>query len=120
MTNQAQAGEFEGKTDHEGDLCLGSGQHSGDGQGEGRPATELERAVARIWETALERQHIGLQELFFDLGGHSLSALEVVTAIERQLGLECSLQLMMNNPSIEALSKFLSEVDHDQEWAGGN
>src|SRR5262249_11058715 len=36
------------------------------------PRTELEWAIAALWEELLGSGHVGLHENFFDLGGHSL------------------------------------------------
>jgi acyl carrier protein len=53
-----------------------------------RPSTSVEVEVARIWKSILAADDLGLDDKFFDLGGHSLSAIQVVTRIERELGCE--------------------------------
>jgi acyl carrier protein len=50
------------------------------------PVTLTERALAAIWSDVLGVAQIGTLESFFDLGGHSLQAMEVLAAIEVQLG----------------------------------
>ncbi len=49
------------------------------------PQTPLEQQLARIWEDALELDRVGLNDNFFDLGGHSLLSIQLVHEINRQL-----------------------------------
>jgi len=48
--------------------------------------SEWERAVAAIWSELLQVTDVGPQDNFYDLGGHSLMAIQVVTAIEKRHG----------------------------------
>jgi acyl carrier protein len=52
------------------------------------PSTTTEVEVARSWKNVLGIDDLGVDDKFFDLGGHSLSAIQVVTRIERELGCE--------------------------------
>jgi acyl-CoA synthetase (AMP-forming)/AMP-acid ligase II/acyl carrier protein len=51
-----------------------------------RPSTEAEISIARVWRSVLLTDDIGLDDKFFDLGGHSLSAIQVMTRLEGELG----------------------------------
>jgi amino acid adenylation domain-containing protein len=50
-----------------------------------RPSTEAEISIARIWRSVLSADDISVNDKFFDLGGHSLSAIQVITRLEREL-----------------------------------
>lgn len=54
------------------------------------PATPIEEALARIWGEALGLQKIGVYDNFLDLGGHSLSAMNVIFRVEAELGVRLS------------------------------
>ena len=41
------------------------------------PRNEMEKSLVQIWEEVLGVRPIGIQDKFFDLGGHSLSATRV-------------------------------------------
>ncbi|GCE14616.1 non-ribosomal peptide synthetase [Tengunoibacter tsumagoiensis] len=41
------------------------------------PQSALEQAVARAWQEILHIEHVGVQDNFFDLGGHSLLLIQV-------------------------------------------
>jgi acyl carrier protein len=49
------------------------------------PATPTEQAIAAIWRELLGVEAIGRDDNFFDLGGHSLIAVESVARIESEL-----------------------------------
>lgn len=49
------------------------------------PKTRTERQLARIWQDVLGIDRIGLNDNFFDLGGHSLLSIQLVHEINRQL-----------------------------------
>jgi acyl-CoA synthetase (AMP-forming)/AMP-acid ligase II/acyl carrier protein len=46
------------------------------------PKKEIELQIASIWQDVLEMDEIGIYDNFFDLGGDSLSALEMALSIE--------------------------------------
>jgi thioesterase domain-containing protein/acyl carrier protein len=51
-----------------------------------RPATPLEAQLQALWAASLGRDHVGLHEDYFQLGGDSLQAVELFLGIERTLG----------------------------------
>jgi amino acid adenylation domain-containing protein len=53
-----------------------------------QPSTELERKLAAIWSDVLEMEDVGLQDNFFDLGGHSLLLMPVISEVKKQVGVE--------------------------------
>jgi len=77
------------------------------GNGYVAPRNDWERGLVEIWQTVLRRERVGVRENFFDLGGHSLLAVIICSRIRRKLGLEVSLRLVFENPTVEQLSKQL-------------
>ncbi len=53
-----------------------------------RPGSDLERKLAAIWSEVLEVESVGLHDNFFDLGGHSLLLMPVISEVKRQVGVE--------------------------------
>lgn len=54
--------------------------------GSGAPETWLESLIARIWRELLELDAVGMDDNFYDLGGHSMLALRAVARIEAETG----------------------------------
>lgn len=73
---------------------------------------ELESRLSAIWQDTLQREDIGHDDSFFDLGGHSLLITVVTQKIEQDLGLPISVTDFFRFPTIRELSQFLSS-SHD-------
>lgn len=50
------------------------------------PESPTQRAIADIWSEVLSLEDIALEDRFFDLGGHSLTAVQVLTRLQEELG----------------------------------
>jgi thioesterase domain-containing protein/acyl carrier protein len=73
------------------------------------PRGELETVLAGCWCKALRREEIGRHDDFFDLGGDSLQALELVLAIERSLERPLSLSAIVETATIASLAEALRD-----------
>jgi amino acid adenylation domain-containing protein len=47
------------------------------------PASDLEEDLCKIWQEVLNVDHIGVQDDFFELGGSSLTALQMIIRVEK-------------------------------------
>ncbi|WP_433338039.1 amino acid adenylation domain-containing protein [Spirillospora sp. CA-294931] len=65
------------------------------------PRDEAERTVTRIWAETFARESVGLHEDFFDLGGHSLIAAQIMARLRDRLGVELSLAELLERPTPE-------------------
>ncbi|MEY3479984.1 MAG: hypothetical protein RIQ71_759 [Verrucomicrobiota bacterium] len=68
------------------------------------PRYDLEKELCVIWKTILEREHIGIHDNFFDLGGNSLLVAACCASVGRETGLEVPLRLLFDNPTIAGLA----------------
>lgn len=71
------------------------------------PQTELEKAIANIWQQAFSLERVGTTDNFFDLGGHSLLMIQVHTRLCAALGRDLSIVRMFQYPTVASLAKFL-------------
>lgn len=78
------------------------------------PRTELENNLATIWKSLLNIDLIGINENFFDLGGHSLLVTEMLIKIRKDLGLDFSLPAFLESPTIESLSTLIELSDENR------
>jgi myxalamid-type nonribosomal peptide synthetase MxaA len=78
------------------------------------PQTEAERRIASVWQEALGVDEVGVDDNFFDLGGHSLLLARVLAGLRRQPGGE-GLQLvdLFRFGTVAALAR------HLRQQAGG-
>ncbi|MRG98067.1 non-ribosomal peptide synthetase/type I polyketide synthase [Polyangium spumosum] len=71
------------------------------------PRTPLEETVASIWREILDLTRVGVADDFFDLGGHSLRAVQVLSRIRRDHGVDISLPEFFARPTIESLAALI-------------
>jgi amino acid adenylation domain-containing protein len=70
-------------------------------------ATDLERQVAAIWAETLQVASVGLDERFFDLGGHSLLMVEVHDKLRDRAGYNVPLLDLFQYPTVRDLAHHL-------------
>jgi phthiocerol/phenolphthiocerol synthesis type-I polyketide synthase E len=68
----------------------------------------LEIALAKLWKRVLGRLQIGIDDNFFDLGGTSLKAVQVIALIQRELGRNLSITSLFECPTIHLLARKLA------------
>ncbi len=73
------------------------------------PEGETEEVLARIWSSVLGLDQVGVDENFFDLGGHSLQTVEVLVQVKKELSPEVSLVDLFRYPTIRALAQALAK-----------
>ena len=71
------------------------------------PRTPLEQSIATIWQEVLKVERVGLEDNFFDLGGHSLLIVKVFNKLKQISDFKFTLVDMFQHPTVGALSSFL-------------
>ena len=82
------------------------------------PSTEVERVIAGVWTSVLERERIGVYDNFFELGGTSLTALCITALLRQSLGVHISLAALLDAPTIAAQAAVV--VARRRAGAGGS
>lgn len=72
-----------------------------------RPRDAIEQTLQKIWGEVLKIEEIAIDEPFFDLGGHSFLALELVLKIEKTFGVKISLATLFQKSTIEKLAEVI-------------
>lgn len=71
------------------------------------PSDKMEELITRIWQEVLHLERIGVNDNFFDMGGHSLLLAQVRSKISNTLNKEVSIMDLFRYPTISTLSKFM-------------
>lgn len=79
---------------------------------------DAERKVAEIWREVLKRDDIGVNQNFFDVGGHSLLLAQVRSKIEKVFGADISMMDLFKYPTIRTLAEFLSGDSEEEQQSG--
>ena len=72
------------------------------------PRNDHERAVIGIWKRILNVPSIGAYSNFFDLGGHSLNAVNMLAEFRQLFGLEINLPALFIDPTPAAMAQVIS------------
>jgi amino acid adenylation domain-containing protein len=73
------------------------------------PRTQCERALVRIWAEILGIERVGVHSSFFELGGDSLFATQVVSRVREVFQVELSLRALFEEPTVAGLAKRVEE-----------
>jgi amino acid adenylation domain-containing protein len=69
-----------------------------------QPSTPVEARVAEILASLLNLDHVGIDDNFFMLGGHSLLGTQVITRVSESFGVELTLRTLFGAPTVRQLS----------------
>ncbi|MCP4149779.1 MAG: AMP-binding protein, partial [bacterium] len=72
------------------------------------PGNEIEVKLADIWQDELGLQSVGVDDNFFDSGGHSLKAIGLVNAIRKEFDIEIAVSDIFLYPTIKGLSGIIA------------
>lgn len=75
------------------------------------PRTETEKIVAEIWKKLMRLDAIDVNDNFFDLGGHSLMAIQIMARIKKVTGKQFPLATLFEHSTIEKLA---AKLDSDK------
>ncbi len=81
------------------------------------PRDALELQLTQIWERALGVQPIGITDNFFDLGGHSLIALQVFAQIEQVWHKRLSWGVLFESPTITEIADIIRQDEKLTAWS---
>jgi amino acid adenylation domain-containing protein len=68
------------------------------------PRTDIEMQVAEVWQELMRREKIGIFDNFFEIGGRSLVAVQIMVRIEKLTGKRLPLATLFEHSTIEKLS----------------
>jgi amino acid adenylation domain-containing protein len=73
------------------------------------PRTELEARIARVWESFLGIEPVGVHDDFFAFGGDSLMAIQITSRLSAALKQKLSPTQFLNLPTVAALAELLEQ-----------
>ncbi|HEU5022043.1 MAG TPA: amino acid adenylation domain-containing protein, partial [Bryobacteraceae bacterium] len=82
----------------------------------GEGTDELESRLLGIWRSILERQSIGRDSDFFEVGGSSILAARLFARIEKQLGKDLPLSTLLQAPTVAKLAAIIRDTGWKAPW----
>ncbi|MEP0859812.1 MAG: non-ribosomal peptide synthetase [Ignavibacterium sp.] len=79
--------------------------------------TEIQKTFVNIWEKLLGITGIGIDDNFFDLGGHSILAAQMLADFEKVTGKKIPLAEMFTSQTIRQLAKLVESDNTELKWS---
>jgi thioesterase domain-containing protein len=73
------------------------------------PRDEFERRLCESWAAVLGLEKVDIRENFFDLGGNSLLAAKVISALNQELGITLDIATLSERPTVDEFARVLEE-----------
>lgn len=80
------------------------------GEGASGARTDTEAAVLAVWHAVLGRDDLGVHDDFFEAGGHSLAATQVVARLADQHGAELAVDAVFERPTVAELAAAVDDA----------
>jgi amino acid adenylation domain-containing protein len=77
------------------------------------PRTEVEELVAQTWQEVLKADHVGIHDNFFDIGGHSILAIQIVSRLRDAFNREIRVRTLFEKPTVGALASEIEGLIRD-------
>ncbi len=76
-------------------------------------SNDTEQQLIDIWQSLLQLDDIGIKHNFFEIGGHSLLAIQVISRIREALGVQLKVTDLFVHPRIESLATRVAALAED-------
>jgi pimeloyl-ACP methyl ester carboxylesterase len=81
------------------------------------PRDPTENMLAAIWTSLLGRDFVGLSDNFFDVGGDSLLAVELIAEVKRVFGRALPVATFLDSPTVEVMARNLRDDTGAWRWS---
>jgi amino acid adenylation domain-containing protein len=82
------------------------------------PRTLVESELAQIWAEVLSLDRVGIHDNFFDLGGHSLAATQIISRVVKRFQLELPIQSLFQAPTVAEMAAVIAQGRETQLGEG--
>jgi amino acid adenylation domain-containing protein len=74
------------------------------------PLGETETAIAKIWTELLKLERVGRHDNFFDLGGHSLLVMRMISQLRKALAVEVAIRDLFAHPVLADFARLIESA----------
>jgi amino acid adenylation domain-containing protein len=74
------------------------------------PSTPTEEQVAAIWGEVLHQERVSMDDTFFGVGGHSLTATQLVSRLRKHFGIDLQIGRVFDAESVAHLARTVDEL----------
>jgi acyl carrier protein len=78
------------------------------------PRTPIEEMMAAIWSQLLRLEKVGIHDNFFNIGGHSLLAAQVVGRVRNTFNVDLPLRVFFETPTVAGLAAYIARIQVEE------
>jgi amino acid adenylation domain-containing protein len=78
------------------------------------PRNPTEETLCRLWQEVLRRERVGIYDNFFNIGGHSLLAAQVISRIKLAFAIEMPLSALFVAPTVARMAEHIAAVNEPE------
>ena len=82
--------------------------------------TPLQKGLIDIWANVLSLESVGLNDNFFDIGGHSLIATTLIHYVHKQYGVKIPIKNFFMEPTILGMSEYITLCENGDVGDNGS
>ena len=82
----------------------------------GAASTPTEAQLARIWNDLIEVREFGVEDSFFDLGGHSMLVPALIQRVRQDFGVDLPLGAIFATPTVRGLAAVIEDGGGQSDW----
>jgi len=75
------------------------------------PRNGTEETLCRLWQEVLRRERVGIHDNFFNIGGHSLLAVQVISRIKQAFTIEMPLSVLFAAPTVARMAEHIAAMN---------
>jgi thioesterase domain-containing protein/acyl carrier protein len=75
------------------------------------PRNATEETLCRLWQEVLRRERVGIHDNFFNIGGHSLLAVQVISRIKQAFTIEMPLSVLFAAPTVARMAEHIAALN---------
>jgi acyl carrier protein len=84
------------------------------------PETDFEQQLVEVWQKVLGLRKIGLNDNFFEVGGTSLKAVQLMATLKKDMKIDLSIVTLFECPTVSLLTKKLNAEKSDTQSTAGS
>lgn len=82
------------------------------------PRNALEQTIARLWGEVLGAGEIGMTDDFFEIGGNSLIAVQLISMLRKEVGVRLPMRSLFEQPTVAGTAALVAKLAAEQGVAG--
>jgi acyl carrier protein len=81
------------------------------------PNTETEKKLVKIWSEVLglDEAKLSIKADFFEIGGHSLRAIKLISILNKEFSLKSDLGFVFSNSNIQEMADIITSLNHQSK-----